>query len=61
MPMAPFRPRQSLPRVLDRRLNIVLSREPGFVAPGAIVARSLEEGLALRAAPRRRQGPRRSW
>ena len=37
---------QSLPRVLDRRLNIVLSREPGFIAPGAIVAGSLDEGLA---------------
>ena len=37
---------QSLPRVLDHRLNIVLSRERGFVAPGAIVAGSLEEGLA---------------
>jgi len=37
---------QSLPRVLDHRLNIVLSREPGFLAPGAIVAGSLEEGLA---------------
>ncbi len=37
---------QSLPRVLDHRLNIVLSREPGFIAPGAIVAGSLEEGLA---------------
>jgi dihydrofolate reductase len=37
---------QSLPRVLDHRLNIVLSRERGFVAPGAIVGGSLEEGLA---------------
>jgi len=37
---------QSLPRVLDHRLNIVLSRERGFVAPGAIVAGNLEEGLA---------------
>jgi len=37
---------QSLPRVLDHRLNVVLSREPSFVAPGAIVAGSLEEGLA---------------
>jgi dihydrofolate reductase len=37
---------QSLPRVLDHRLNIVLSREPGFVAPGVIVAGSLDEGLA---------------
>ena len=26
---------QSLPRVLDHRLNIVLSRDPGLVAPGA--------------------------
>ena len=37
---------QSLPRVLDHRLNIVLSRDPGLVAPGAIVVGSLEEGLA---------------
>ena len=36
---------QSLPRVLDGRVNIVLSRDPGFVAPGAIVASSLAEGL----------------
>jgi dihydrofolate reductase len=37
---------QSLPRVLDQRLNIVLSRDPGLVADGAIVAGSLEDGLA---------------
>jgi dihydrofolate reductase len=37
---------RSLPRALDHRLNIVLSRDPGLVAPGAIVAGSLEEGLA---------------
>lgn len=36
---------QSLPRALDGRVNIVLSRAPGFIADGAIVARSLEEGL----------------
>lgn len=36
---------QSLPGALDGRVNIVLSREAGFVADGAIVARSLEEGL----------------
>lgn len=36
---------KSLPRVLDGRLNIVLTRDRGFVAPGAVVARSLEEGL----------------
>jgi dihydrofolate reductase len=37
---------QSLPRILDQRLNIVLSRDPTLLAPGAIVAASLEEGLA---------------
>ena len=37
---------RSLPRALDHRLNIVLSSDPGLVAPGAIVAGSLEEGLA---------------
>jgi dihydrofolate reductase len=36
---------QSLPRVLDHRVNIVLSRDPGLVAPDAIVATSFEEGL----------------
>jgi dihydrofolate reductase len=36
---------QSLGGVLDQRVNIVLSRDPGFTAPGAIVAGSLEEGL----------------
>lgn len=37
----------SLGRPLDRRANIVLSRNSGFVAPGAQIAGSLEEGLAL--------------
>ncbi len=36
---------QSLGRALDQRVNIVLSRDPGLAAPGAIVAGSLEEGL----------------
>ena len=36
---------KSLPRVLDGRLNIVLSRDRGFVAPDAVMAHSLEEGL----------------
>jgi len=36
---------KSLPRVLDGRLNIVLSRDRGFVAPSAVMAHSLEEGL----------------
>ena len=36
----------SLPRVLDGRLNIVLSRNDGFAVPEEVViARSLEEGL----------------
>lgn len=37
---------KSLPRVLDGRLNIVLTRDQGFVAPDAVMAHSLEEGLA---------------
>ncbi len=38
----------SLPRVLDGRLNIVLSRNDGFAPPpGVAVARSLEEGLDI--------------
>ena len=37
---------KSLPRVLDGRLNIVLTRDQGFVAPDAAMAHSLEEGLA---------------
>lgn len=44
----------SLPRVLDGRLNIVLTRNAAFEAPGAVMAYSLEEGLdvARRAAKR---------
>jgi dihydrofolate reductase len=37
---------KSLPRVLDGRLNIVLTRDRGFVAPDALMAHSLDEGLA---------------
>ncbi len=36
---------KSLPRVLDGRLNVVLTRDRGFVAPDAVMAHSLEEGL----------------
>ncbi|MBC8014012.1 MAG: dihydrofolate reductase [Methyloceanibacter sp.] len=36
---------KSLPRVLDGRLNIVLTRDRGFVAPDAVMAHSLEAGL----------------
>ena len=37
---------KSLPRVLDGRLNIVLSRDRGFVADGVVMAHSLEAGAA---------------
>jgi dihydrofolate reductase len=36
---------KSLPRVLDGRLNIVLSRDSGFVADVAVMAHSLDEAL----------------
>jgi dihydrofolate reductase len=44
----------SLPRALDGRLNVVLTRNAAFEAPGAVMAYSLEEGLdvARRAAQR---------
>jgi dihydrofolate reductase len=38
---------KSLGRPLDGRANIVLSRDPDFTAPGAQIAGSLEDGLAL--------------
>ena len=37
----------SLPRLLDGRANIVLTRNAAFAPPGAIVAYSLEEGLDM--------------
>lgn len=37
---------KSLPRVFDGRLNVVLTRDKGFVAPDAVMAHSLGEGLA---------------
>lgn len=45
---------KSLGRALDGRVNIVLTRDRDFVAPGAVMAFSLEEGLeqARRAAER---------
>ena len=36
----------SLPRVLDGRLNIVLTRDEDLAAPEAVIAHSLEAGLA---------------
>ncbi len=47
---------KSLPRVLDGRLNIVLTRDRGFVAPDAVMAHSLEEGLAEARASAERTG-----
>ncbi len=38
---------QSLGRPLPGRQNLVVSRDPGFVAPGAEVAPGLDEALAL--------------
>ena len=35
----------SLPRALDGRLNIVLTRNAAFAAPGAVMAYNLEEAL----------------
>ena len=36
---------ESFGRPLDKRLNIVLSRDPYYAVPGAVVANSLAEGL----------------
>jgi dihydrofolate reductase len=48
---------KSLPRVLDGRLNIVLSRDRGFVAPpDAVTAHSLKEGLDAARASAARTG-----
>ncbi len=49
---------KSLPRVLDGRLNIVLTRDRGFVAPDAVMAHSLEDGLAAARASAGRTGTR---
>jgi len=43
---------QSLGRPLPARQNIVVTRDPGFVAPGATVAGSLTQALALATLPR---------
>jgi dihydrofolate reductase len=38
---------QSLPKALDGRDNIVVTRDPTFEPPGAIVAKSLEAAIAI--------------
>ena len=47
---------KALPRVLDGRLNIVLTRDRGFVAPDAVMAHSLKEGLDAARASAARTG-----
>jgi len=46
----------SLPGVLDGRLNIILTRDNGFTAPQVVVAHSLEEGLEAARADTARNG-----
>jgi len=47
---------QSLPRALPGRANIVVSRDPGFDAPGAQLVPDLERALALARAIAERDG-----
>ena len=46
----------SLPRVLDGRLNIVLTRDTAFTPPGAVVAHDLEEALVAARREAKRTG-----
>jgi dihydrofolate reductase len=46
----------SLPRVLDGRLNIVLTRDTAFAAPGAVVAHDLEQALVVARGEAKRTG-----
>jgi dihydrofolate reductase len=46
----------SLPRVLDGRLNVVLTRNAAFAAPGAIMAYNLEEALDVARKEAKRTG-----
>jgi dihydrofolate reductase len=39
------RTHNSIGRVLDKRTNIVLTRNRGYIVPGAVIAHSLEEAL----------------
>jgi dihydrofolate reductase len=45
---------ESLGRVLDRRLNIILTRDPDYVVQGAVVAHDLREALDIAAAEAKR-------
>jgi dihydrofolate reductase len=46
----------SLPRVLDGRLNIVLTRDKAFAATGAVVAHDVEEALDVARREAKRTG-----
>ena len=46
----------SLPRVLDGRLNIVLTRDKAFAAPGAVVAHDVEEAVEVARREAKRTG-----
>ena len=46
----------SLPRLLDGRLNIVLTRNAAFEAPGAVMAYNLEEALDVARREAKRTG-----
>jgi len=46
----------SLPRTLDGRLNVVLTRNAAFEAPGAVMAYNLEEALDVARAEAKRTG-----
>jgi dihydrofolate reductase len=46
----------SLPRMLDGRLNIVLTRNAAFEAPGAVMAYNLEEALDVARREAKRTG-----
>jgi len=46
----------SIGRPLDRRTNIVVSRDPAFAAPGIVVAPELDTALAIARADARRRG-----
>jgi len=46
----------SLPRVLDGRLNIVLTRNAAFEVPGAVMAYNLEEALDVARVEAKRNG-----
>lgn len=47
---------ESFGRVLDRRLNIILTRDEEFAVDGAVVAHSLREGLEIARREARRTG-----